>query len=277
VLDRDPQTSQLLRERMPTGAQLLLRPNTLTLQRQIQALQLLQNEPTLAHLPLLRLMESTEHAWWPTFSPGPIDDWLVLTDDTRPGTIEQRFFVHLALATPDFVFLEGPPGSGKTTAICELILQLALQGKRTLLCASTHVAVDNVLERLMDDRSPNRDIVIPIRIGERRNVSDKARPWQMENFVKSERERLLGKLGGLRASSESQRALLEALRHGTTAIERMVLDAANLVCGTTIGILQHPDIKAGSAAATLSASAKSRPLDVRSSESVAGAETGAAS
>lgn len=112
VLDRDPETSQLLLERKPNVEQLLLRPNTLTLRRQIQALQLLQNEPSLAHLPLLRLMESTEHARWPTFAPAPIDDWMVLKDDARPGTREQRSFVHLALATPDFVFLEGPPGSG---------------------------------------------------------------------------------------------------------------------------------------------------------------------
>lgn len=249
VLDRDPETGQLLLERKPGGEQLLLRPNTLTLLRQIEALKRLQNAPSVEHLPLIQLMESTEHARWPAFAPALIDDWRVLTDGARPGTLEQRSFVRLALATPDFVFLEGPPGSGKTTAICELILQLALQGKRALLCASTHVAVDNVLERLMDDRSSHRDLVIPIRVGERRNVSDKARPWQMENFVRSERERLLNKLQGQRPLSESQRALLEALRHGTTAVERMVLDAANLVCGTTIGILQHPDIKAGGAAA----------------------------
>lgn len=250
VLDRDPETSQLLLERKPSGEQLLLRPNTLTLRRQIEALQLLQNTPSHAHLPLLRLMESTEHARWPTFTPTLINDWMVLKDDARPGTNEQRDFVQLALATPDFAFLEGPPGSGKTTAICELILQLAKEGKRALLCASTHVAVDNVLERLMDERSPDRDLVIPIRIGERRNVSDKVRPWQMENFLKSERDRLLGRLGQQRTLSESQRSLLETLRHGTTALERMVLDAANLVCGTTMGILQHPDIKAGGTAAT---------------------------
>ncbi len=250
VLDRDPETSHLLLERRPRGGQLLLRPNTITLRRQIQALQLLQNAPAPAHLPLLRLTEATEHAPWPTFTPEPAPDWLVLTDESRPGTDEQRHFVRLAMATPDFVFLEGPPGSGKTTAICELVLQLARQGKRALLCASTHVAVDNVLERLMADRNPHRDLVIPIRIGERRNVSDNARPWQMEDFVKSERERLLRHLEVLRTPSGSQRALLEALRHGTTAIERIVLEAANLVCGTTMGILQHPDIKAGGATAT---------------------------
>ena len=253
VLDRDPETSQLLLDRRPGGEQLLLRPNTLTLHRQIQALQALQNAPSSFHLPLLRLMESVDHARWPTFESAWIEDdaWMVLTDEARPGTDEQRRFVELAMATPDFVFLEGPPGSGKTTAICELVLQLAKQGKRALLCASTHVAVDNVLERLMDERNPHRDLVIPVRIGERRNVSEKAGPWQLERFVKTERERLLRHLDGRRGLTESQRALLDAVRHGTTTIERMVLDAANLVCGTTIGILQHPDIKAnGHAAAT---------------------------
>src|SRR5690606_10494353 len=155
VLDRDPETSQLLLDRRPGGEQLLLRPNTLTLHRQIQALQALQNAPSSFHLPLLRLMESVDPDRWPAFEPAWIDDdaWMVLTDEARPGTDEQRRFVEIAMATPDFVFLEGPPGSGKTTAICELVLQLAKQGKRALLCASTHVAVDNVLERLMDERN----------------------------------------------------------------------------------------------------------------------------
>lgn len=246
VLDRAPETSQLLLDRRPGGEQLLLRPNTFTLHRQIDALHALQNAPSSFHLPLLRLMESVDHVEWPPFEPAWIQDkeWMVLTDKARQGTDEQRRFVEIAMRTPDFVLLEGPPGSGKTTAICELVLQLAKHGKRALLCASTHVAVDNVLERLMDQRNPHRDLVIPVRIGERRNVSEKAGRWQLERFVKTERERLLRHLDGRRDLTESQRALLDAVRHGTTTIERMVLDAANLVCGTTIGILQHPDIKA---------------------------------
>lgn len=251
VLDQDPATSQLLLDRRPKGELLLLRPNTLTLLRQIRALQALQNAPSSFHLPLLRLMESVEHARWQSFLPARIDGdgWMELTDEARPGTLEQRRFVEIAMATPDFVFLEGPPGSGKTTAICELVLQLVKQGKRALLCASTHVAVDNVLERLMDDRQPHRDLVIPVRIGEQRNVSKKAAPWQLERFVKTERERLLRHLDGRHGLTESQQALLDAVKHETTTIERMVLDAANLVCGTTIGILQHPDIKANGHAA----------------------------
>jgi len=49
------------------------------------------------------------------------------------------------MSTPNFMFLEGPPGSGKTTAISELIYQLLIRNKRVLLVASTHVAVDNDL------------------------------------------------------------------------------------------------------------------------------------
>ena len=247
VKDRGPGTYKLQLERDPTLPELLIRPNTRQIDCQIRALRALQDSPSPAHLPLLRLFEGLDHASWPFVDPKPIgeSDWMVLINQNRPGTGEQRRFVEQALGTPDFAFLEGPPGSGKTTAICELVLQLAEQGKRVLLCASTHVAVDNVLERLMDESNSHRDLVIPIRIGDRGNVSEKARSWQFECFVQTERERLLRELQGCRSLTPSQEALLEALRPGTTTIERMVLDAANLVCGTTIGILRHPDIRSG--------------------------------
>ena len=196
VKDRDPDTNQLLLERVPELPQLLLRPNTWQIDCQIRALQALQNSPSPAHLPLLRLFERIDHAKWPLVVPESIEapDWMVLTKQSRDGTDEQRRFVEKALGTPDFAFLEGPPGSGKTTAICELVLQLAKRGKRVLLSASTHVAVDNVLERLMDESNRHRDLVIPVRIGDRRSVSEKARPWQLERFVRTERERLLREL-----------------------------------------------------------------------------------
>ena len=245
VIARDPDTNQLLLARDPELPELLLRPNTWQIDCQIRALQAFQDTPSSAHRPLLRLFEDRDSALWPIVDMESLDDpdWMVLADQNRPGTDEQRRFVEQALGTPDFAFLEGPPGSGKTTAICELVLQLAKRGKRVLLSASTHVAVDNVLERLMDESNRHRDLVIPVRIGDRRNVSEKARPWQLDRFVQTERERLLRELQGRRSLTPSQEALLEALRPDPSAIERMVLDAANLVCGTTIGILQHPDIK----------------------------------
>lgn len=245
VLDRNLENDSLLLERLPEYDYLVIRPNTYQIKCQINALTSLQDSPSLYHLPLLRLFERQDHARWSNISSDEDvkDDYYVLTDPTREGTYQQRKFVDIALNTPDFAFLEGPPGSGKTTAICELILQLIKRGKRILLCASTHVAVDNVLERVMSDENKYRNMVLPVRIGDKSSISQKANPWQLEEFVKTERTRLLKYFQRQSIMSDSQKLLKSKLDEGNHIVERLVLEAANLVCGTTIGLLQYPDIK----------------------------------
>lgn len=245
IIGRDSDNEQLKLEREPQEDFLVLRPNTYQLQQQINAIQFLQNSPKAPHRSLLRLFEETSHAKWGNINKAnKIDnDWYILKDEKRAGAKEQRDFVNIALNTPDFAFLEGPPGSGKTTVICELILQLVQQEKRVLLCASTHVAVDNVLERLMAEKNEYKDNILPIRIGDSTRISEKAEPYQLENFIRTERDRLLKKLNAIKNKSESQKEFLEQLKSDKKSITTMILEAANLVCGTTIGILQHPDIK----------------------------------
>ena len=245
VVDRDPETNQLVLERIPKQPWLLIRQNTYAQFCQLRAIQNLQDAPEREHTPLLRLLQRRDHASWPVPAPPPAPPpaWTFLADNARPGTAAQRRFVEIALSTPDFAFLDGPPGSGKTTAICELIHQEVLLGKRVLLCASTHVAVDNVLERLAPRGNDNCGDLIPVRIGDRSNVSEKALPFQIEEFARTERKRLLDFLSRPRQRTDAQEELLGVLRERGTAVERMILDAANLVCGTTLGILQHPDIR----------------------------------
>lgn len=48
------------------------------------------------------------------------------------------------------VLVQGPPGTGKTTLITEIALQSYLRGENILILAKTNVAVDNILEKLMD-------------------------------------------------------------------------------------------------------------------------------
>ncbi|MEZ8194741.1 AAA domain-containing protein [Vibrio cortegadensis] len=268
ILDRDPESEQILVDREPREDFIVLRPNTYTLRCQINAIQSLQSCPTASHRPLLRLFESNDHAKWGKFPNlesssfaalfegflGGINNkvvhverWYVLTDEGRPGTLEQRNFVEIALNTPDFAFMEGPPGSGKTTAILELIIQLALRGKRILLCASTHVAVDNVLERIIEEDSDVRDAIIALRIGDKTNISEKVKPYQLEGFLSTEKKRLQSELQKLSHLSEAQQQLMVELNRGNNTIQRMALESANLICGTTIGILKHPDIKDKSA------------------------------
>ncbi len=203
----------------PQGDELTVRVNTYQLRKQLEAVLTLQNMPVREHSNLIKLFEDRDKVKWKNSYNEYINDWIVLTDENRSGSQEQREFVEKALSTPDFAILEGPPGSGKTTVILELICQLAKQGKRILLCGSTHVAIDNVLERLHEKRNNGQTLIqefniLPVRIGDENRINEDVKEFQIDN-----------------------------LKEGHNISEALLLDAADLVCGTTIGILQHPKFK----------------------------------
>lgn len=62
----------------------------------------------------------------------------------------QKDAVRVALSAPDCAVILGPPGTGKTAVIVELLVQLARSGKRALAVSITNTAVDNIAERLLD-------------------------------------------------------------------------------------------------------------------------------
>lgn len=68
-----------------------------------------------------------------------------------------------AVEAKDLALIQGPPGTGKSTAIAELIWQLALQNPqaRILLTSEANLAVDNALHKLKESV---HNIVKPIRI-----------------------------------------------------------------------------------------------------------------
>ena len=68
-----------------------------------------------------------------------------------------------AVDAEDLALIQGPPGTGKSTAIAELIWQLARKTpkSRILLTSEANLAVDNALDKL---KSSNHNIVKPIRI-----------------------------------------------------------------------------------------------------------------
>jgi len=44
--------------------------------------------------------------------------------------------------------LHGPPGTGKTTTVCEVIAEAVRRGEKVLACAPSNIAVDNIVEGL---------------------------------------------------------------------------------------------------------------------------------
>lgn len=77
---------------------------------------------------------------------------LVPDEDWAQDKLDEakRDAVQAALAAEDFLVVEGPPGTGKTAFIAELVAQtLRLNpSARVLLASQTHVALDNALLRI---------------------------------------------------------------------------------------------------------------------------------
>lgn len=64
----------------------------------------------------------------------------------------QKDAITKALLSKDVCLLHGPPGTGKTTTVVEIILQEVKRGSKILACAASNIAVDNIVERLVPFR-----------------------------------------------------------------------------------------------------------------------------
>ena len=77
----------------------------------------------------------------------------------------QKVAIAKAILASDLSLIQGPPGSGKSTAIAELIWQHVRENQNTriLLTSETNLAVDNAIDRVVN---PYHNLVKPIRIGD---------------------------------------------------------------------------------------------------------------
>ena len=218
-----------LDRRPPEGSELSIPSSISGLRRQRQAVFRFRDCPLPHHRALLKLCEAPDKVRWPQCRPKPVSRWYLLDDECLSGTIQQREFVEKALGTPDFAFLEGPPGSGKTHAICELVLQCIDQGWNVLLCSTTHVAVDNVLERLVGEFEQ----VEAVRIGLADRVDRAVRAVQIDERISA----LTKTWQDAGTFSDLDGDALDRVAEAT------ILSSVNLTCGTSTGILAHPYIR----------------------------------
>lgn len=76
----------------------------------------------------------------------------------------QKAAIKFALASREIALIHGPPGTGKTHTLIELILQLVKQDKRILVCGPSNISVDNIVERLSPHKIPIVRVGHPARL-----------------------------------------------------------------------------------------------------------------
>ncbi len=178
----------------------------------------------------------------PEFSPqrrleAPIDESL---DESQKAAV-----LH-ALAADHIALIHGPPGTGKTTAVVEVIRQAVARGESVLASAPSNVAVDNLAERLLQKglrivRIGQPVRVLPAVVAQSLAVQVHEAPEQkLLRDVRHELRELNRKW--LRASrsdrfelKREQRRLRAELRTLENAIVQGLLDTADVVLATTTG------------------------------------------
>ena len=163
----------------------------------------------------------------------------------------QRAAVAFACSARDVAVIHGPPGTGKTRTLVELIRQTIRQGKKAIVCAPSNLAVDNLFERLLDCGTK------VVRIGHVARVLPRLQDKCLSALVPKHRDvRRIKKLrleaaDLFRKSDKSTRGLdrqtRQALREEAkelladasemeSGIAQEIVDEAEVVCVTNTGI-----------------------------------------
>ncbi len=170
---------------------------------------------------------------------------------SQPLNPEQLSAVQLALSARDFALVHGPPGTGKSTVLSEVAIQLAKQGKRLLCTAGSNAAVDHLLELCIDQG------LSAIRVGHPARVLPHLQQHTLDLTVEEHPDRIVARglfeeafelLGYARkqrtrgrsrdrfanareASAEARKLFDEARKLERRAVES-VLNSAQVICAT---------------------------------------------
>uniref|UniRef100_A0AAV1TEX1 DNA helicase n=1 Tax=Peronospora matthiolae TaxID=2874970 RepID=A0AAV1TEX1_9STRA len=116
--------------------------NNATFEKLLRVLRQMEKHDVAAAQAVIDVIFATREPQWHTPLPVLIPFHLELDES-------QVEAVRFALASKDVALIHGPPGTGKTTSVVELILQAVTAfNLKVLVCAPSNIAVDNVLEKL---------------------------------------------------------------------------------------------------------------------------------
>jgi superfamily I DNA and/or RNA helicase len=179
----------------------------------------------------------------------PVDNPRPLNPTLNESQLEA---VRFALTAEDLAIIHGPPGTGKTTTVVELIRQITRNGQRVLAVAPSNIAVDNLLEKLLAAGEK------AIRLGHPARVLPELRQHTLDELVENHPEvRLAHKLareayalrdqaskytrakpepGERRAKRQEAKQMLADARKIEDRVVERLLNSARIVCATLTGL-----------------------------------------
>lgn len=161
----------------------------------------------------------------------------------------QQAAIRFALSASDVAIIHGPPGTGKTTTIVELICQAISKGQKVLACAPSNTAVDNLLEKLVDARQKAVRLGHPARVSERlheHTLDAQVARHELTDLIREmrrEAENLFRQAGKftrakpVHGAKREMRQDAKRLKADVRMLEQQAIDSiidnANVVCATT--------------------------------------------
>lgn len=131
---------------------------------------------------------------------------LANAEPTAPLDRDQLAAFHKALTVEDMLLVLGPPGTGKTRTISQIVGAVASDtapsrdNRRVLVTSHTNRAVDNVLPRLPAE-------LLTVRVGSESVVTEEGKPYLLERLASDLREEIVrGVAVGLDAYGQVEHA-----------------------------------------------------------------------
>ncbi|MCX6244667.1 MAG: AAA domain-containing protein [Bacteroidetes bacterium] len=82
----------------------------------------------------------------PVFSSARINKAKKIVAKSKLNSSQRQAFIN-AYSTKNYYLIQGPPGSGKTWLLAHLAFEFAKEGKKVLITAFTHTAINNALQK----------------------------------------------------------------------------------------------------------------------------------